>query len=212
MPAGLVPDLYERHAEAWDRARGGMVYEQPWLDRLLEWCPPAPHVLDVGCGSGRPVGQYLIRAGCQLTGIDTAASLIAMCRARFPSHQWQVSDMRTLALDCRFEAVVAWCSLFHLPAADHPGMFAIFAQHLRPGGILLVTTGDRDGESIGQFCGEPLYHASLTPDTYRDLLHQHRLTLIDHVVADLRYGALTIWLARKQTDTEHQPPQEGGDR
>ena len=90
--------------------------------------------------------------------------------------------MRTVALGRRFAGLVAWSSLFHLTRADQRTMFARFADHLEPDGVLLFTSGHRDGETIGQFQSEPLYHASLAITEYQQLLAAHGFDIIDYTV------------------------------
>jgi hypothetical protein len=40
-----------------DRRKG--LLERAWLDRFLALQPAKAAVLDIGCGSGKPIGQYL---------------------------------------------------------------------------------------------------------------------------------------------------------
>ena len=42
-------------------------------------------------------------------------------------------------------------------------MFPRFAAHAQPGAPLMFTSGSEAGEAIGEWQGEPLYHASLEP-------------------------------------------------
>jgi hypothetical protein len=51
---------------------------------------------------------------------------------------------------------------------------------------------------IGSWHGEPLYHASLDPAEYRELLDSNGFNVIDHVVQDQTCGDATIWLAQKR--------------
>ena len=46
---------------------------------------------DLGCGGGIPVAENLMDQGFHVTGIDSAPTLVALCRARFPEQQWVVS-------------------------------------------------------------------------------------------------------------------------
>jgi hypothetical protein len=39
--------------------------------------------------------------------------MIALARERLPEQEWIVADMRRLALDRRFEGILAWHSYFH---------------------------------------------------------------------------------------------------
>jgi SAM-dependent methyltransferase len=195
-PADRIIDLYEAHAADWDRARGKTLFERPWLDRFATGLPPAAKILDIGCGSGQPIAAHFIASGFSLTGVDSAPSLIALCRARFPDHEWLVADMRRLGLGKRFDGLAAWDSFFHLDFDDQRWMFPIFAEHAAPGAMLMFTSGPRHGEAIGTFEGEPLYHASLDPAEYCALLGDNGFDIVDYVAEDPACGGHTIWLCR----------------
>ena len=162
--------LYEENAAAWDEARGRELQDREWFDRFIALLPVGGSVLDLGCGSGEPVARHLIESGYRVTGVDSSPSLIALCRKRFPGQQWVVADMRELDLGRRFDGILAWYSFFHLHFDDQRAMFPRFAAHAAPGAALMFTSGPRHGEAIGEWQGEPLYHASLAPEEYRELL------------------------------------------
>lgn len=192
-----IVDLYERHARAFDRERGKNLFERGWLDRFRAAAGAEFSILDIGCGSGEPIARYLIEAGHDVTGVDSSETMIALCRERFPTQSWMVADMRRLDLGRRFNGILAWDSFFHLTQDEQRAMFAIFAAHIADGGALMFTSGPRAGEAIGSFQGEPLYHASLDPEDYRQLLAAHGLDVIDSVAEDATCGGHTIWLARQ---------------
>src|SRR6266581_4260079 len=60
----------------------------------------------------------------------------------------------------RFDGVLAWDSFFHLDHAAQRQMFAVFDSHASAGALLMFNTGPEHGEAIGEFGGDPLYHAS----------------------------------------------------
>ena len=123
--------------------------------------------------------------------------MIALARARMPEETWRVADMRTLALGCRFDGILAWDSFFHLTRDDQRRMFQVFAAHAAGRGALMLTSGPQDGEAIGSFEGEPLYHASLAPDEYRALLSAAGFEVVAHTAEDPGCGGHTVWLARR---------------
>lgn len=194
--AGRVVGIYQRHALAFDGARGKSLFERPWLERFGSLLPAASTILDIGCGSGEPIARHFIEAGHAVTGIDASPPLIDLCKARFPQQDWRVADMRALSLGCRFDGLIAWDSFFHLTQDDQRGMFAVFAAHAAPGAALMFTSGPSHGEAIGSFEGEPLYHASLDPGEYRDLLDRNGFDVVSHVAEDPDCGGHTIWLAK----------------
>ncbi|AZO79078.1 MULTISPECIES: class I SAM-dependent methyltransferase [unclassified Bosea (in: a-proteobacteria)] len=194
--ADAIGSLYERHAAAYDQQRGRSLMEACWLDRFLSLLPASPSVLDIGCGMGEPIARHLIARGCAVTGIDSSAPLIALCRERFPEQAWQVADMRSLALGQCFDGLIAWDSFFHLGHEAQRRMFPIFRDHAAEGTALLFTSGPGHGEAVGTFEGEPLYHASLAPAEYRALLHENGFIVVDHIAEDASCGGHTVWLAR----------------
>jgi 2-polyprenyl-3-methyl-5-hydroxy-6-metoxy-1,4-benzoquinol methylase len=187
--------LYERHAAAYDRDRGRSLQERAWLDRFVERLP-GRSLLDIGCGMGEPIARRLIDAGLQVTGIDSSPSLIALCRTRFPAHEWVVGDMRSLALGRRFDGLIAWDSLFHLSMDEQRAMFRRFGSHAAPGAPLLFTSGPEAGEALGTWQGEPLYHASLDPSEYEALLAANGFAVEAFTAQDPGCGDHTVWLAR----------------
>ncbi len=192
-----ILDLYERHAEVYDRDRGRGLSERGWLDRFRAVMRPGATVLDLGCGMGEPIARYLIENGHPVTGVDGAPSLIALCRARFPDQRWIVGDMREIAIGRTFGGLLAWDSFFHLTAEDQRGMFSAFRDHAASGAALMFTSGPGHGEAIGTYQGEPLHHASLDAAEYWALLHANGFTVRDHVIEDPACGGHTVWLAQR---------------
>lgn len=104
--------------------------------------------------------------------------------------------MRELCLNARFEALIAWGSLFHLCPEDQRGMFELLAKHSAPKAILMFTSGPGNGETLGEYRGYPLYHGSLDAAEYRQLLNDHGFAVLEHIVHDPTCGHHTIWLAQ----------------
>ena len=199
MPKDAIVEVYERQARAYDRDRGRTLQERAWLERFLGHVRPGGTVLDLGCGMGEPIARHLLASGVEVVGVDTSPTMIALCRARFPNSEWLVADMRQLALGRRFAGILAWDSFFHLSMGDQRAMFPRFASHAQPGAPLLFTSGPAAGETIGTCCGEPLFHASLSPAEYQQLLVTDGFVLRAHVAEDPQCGLHTVWLATRET-------------
>jgi SAM-dependent methyltransferase len=195
--ADKIIDLYDRHAHDYvaDR-RHGSGNETAWLDRFAALLKRGSSVLDIGCGSGAPMAEYLVNQGFAVDGIDSSPTLIALCRERLPQRSWRVADMRGLALERTFDGLLAWDSFFHLSHDDQRRMFPIFKQHASSRAALMFTSGPSHGEAVGSYRGEPLYHASLAPEEYRALLKANGFLVVDHIVEDPDCGGHTVWLAQ----------------
>ena len=188
---------YERHAFDWDADRRRFGWnDKPWHDRFAALLGKGARVLDLGCGGGTPVAENLVTQGMHVTGVDSSPSLIALCRERLPDEEWIVADMRGLRLAAMFDGILAWDGFFHLKPDDQRAMFAVFAAHARRSAVLMFNSGPAAGEAIGSYKGDPLYHASLDPAEYSELLTGHGFELIEHLAEDARAGGRTAWLAR----------------
>jgi hypothetical protein len=92
--------------------------------------------------------------------------------------------------------LIAWDSFFHLKMDDQRAMFPRFAAHSRPDAPLLSASGPSQGESIGSYCGEPLYHAGLDASEYETLLADNGYSVVAHLAEDPACGGHSVWLSR----------------
>jgi SAM-dependent methyltransferase len=193
-----IIDLYDRHADAWvaARLRATQLHERGWLEKFCGVIGAGGSVLDMGCGAGAPMATYLVEHGHSVTGVDSSATMIERFRECLPDQEAIVADMRTLSLSRAFSGILAWDSFFHLNHNDQKRMFPIFRIHAAPHAALMFTTGGARGEAIGRLEGEPLYHASLDPAEYGQLLDSHGFHVVANVFEDQSCGGRTVWLAR----------------
>ncbi len=195
IAASVIP-TYQRLAGRFDALRDRSLFERRWLDGFTGLLPPGGAVLDLGCGMGQPIAAELIDRGFAVTGVDAAPAMIALATARFPEQRWLTADMRGLGLAERFAGIIAWDSFFHLSAADQRAIFPVFAGHAAAGAALLFTSGPEAGTAIGALENAPLFHASLDPEEYRELLAGHGFAVVRHLARDPGCGGRTVWLAR----------------
>lgn len=196
--AATVIDLYQRHGRAWATLRTRELVEVTWVDGFCALLPVAASVLDIGCGSGKPIAVELVQRGYAVTGVDGAPTMIDLFRANLPGVPVHLQDMRQLSLGRRFAGLIAWDSFFHLTAEDQRGMFRLFEAHAAPGAALMFTSGPAEQETIGLLEQEPLYHGSLNPAEYRTLLDRAGFDVVRHVAEDASCGGRTVWLAQRR--------------
>ena len=195
--ADNIIEIYKKHACAWTQLRGEHLYEQLWLDDFLSLIPQSSRILDLGCGSAKPIAAYFIAQDYAVTGVDSSDVMIAMARQNFPEQNWIEADMRTVVLTQKMQGILAWDSFFHLSPADQRQMFAQFSKFAESGTVLMFTSGPSEGEAIGDMFGDALYHASLSPQEYRTLLQQHGFDVLKMVAEDAECAGHTVWLAQK---------------
>lgn len=197
-----VYKVYDKIADWYSKNRSYSVGEKNYLDELMQFLPPEAEVLDLGCGNGKPIMEYLIQSGLKVTGVDASDKMLELARASFPLENFILEDMRKLQLGRKFNAIIAWHSFFHLPAADQPDMFRVFADHLHDKGVLLITSGTENGEAWGCIGGEDLFHASLDTSKYESLLLRNNFKVLKHQVNDQSCGGANVWMAQYSPDLD----------
>ena len=165
--ADHVVAAYNRIAGAWREARvaGSAPFrERPLLDRLVLPLPPGAQILDVGCGPGEPIAAYLAQRGFQVVGLDGSDRMLELARRAVPTAAFLLGDMRTADPGGRFDALVAWDSVFHIPRTEHRAVFARFHSWLRPRGRLLVSLGGSgEMDFTSQMHGETFFYSGHEP-------------------------------------------------
>jgi ubiquinone/menaquinone biosynthesis C-methylase UbiE len=132
-------------AEAWDLFRGDT---SQWPDRAFYRTFVERHgepALDVGCGTGRLVLDYLA-AGLDVDGVDNAPDMLAICRAKAAAMGLDTEgrlfrqEMESLALPRRYATIFVPSSSFQLLTQPSAAALALarFYDHLSPGGVLVM--------------------------------------------------------------------------
>ena len=163
---------YNRIAAQWDLARTCFYgREEQYLEMLLAELQAGACVLDLGCGSGRPMAEWLLSRGYQVTGVDQSEALLELARTRFPEAEWIHCPLEELALDRRFDAAILWDSLFHIERHHHGRVLASLYQCLRPGGRLMLTVGGSAHPAFTDtMFGETFFYDSHPPEEVRTIL------------------------------------------
>lgn len=197
--ARIVP-LYREHAAAWIGARGETLLpeERVWIDRFVAAVKPGGRVLDLGCGHGYPIAAMLLARGLAVTGIDASEPLLAHARATLPAGDWRLGDLRALELAGRFDGILAWYSSFHLTGAEQAALIARLGDLAAPGAPLMITTGPHAGIAIGEWQGEPLFHASLSVAAYAAALDGAGFDVLTFAAGAPVQPGPSVWLARRR--------------
>jgi len=140
------------------------------LARRYYWAGEYCHdkdVLEVACGTGQGVG-YLASKAKSMTAGDYTDSLLEIARqhycSRFKFEQFDAQQMPFA--DGAFDVVVIFEALYYIPDVDQ--FFAECRRVLRPGGMLLIATANKD---LFDFSPSPHSHRYLgVVELERDLV------------------------------------------
>jgi SAM-dependent methyltransferase len=187
----LVRASYDRVAGRYVELGMGELGPEPWLRAGLaafaEGVRGLGPVLDVGCGPGH-VTAHLAGLGLDVSGVDLSPEMVAHARRRYPRLRFEVASATELDLaPASLGGVLGWWSLFNLPRDVLPGVLAMYATALAPGGQALIGThvGDGDVQRTEAYGGVPVSWTThlWQPEQLVDLLTAAGL----EVVCQLRF-------------------------
>lgn len=173
-PAALNRDSYNAIAAQWDAARSAPFrHEPPYLDRLTRDLAPPAAILDLGCGTGRPIAEHLLARGYAVTGVDQAEALLQLARERLPRGRWVCDRIERYAPDGQYDGAVMWDALFHIPRPLHEPILHRVLACLRPGARLILTAGGSEHPAFtDSMFGATFYYDSHPPQTLLEILRR----------------------------------------
>ena len=163
----MISTPYDRIAGQFGAARQRLLTnEVEYLAVVEQALAPGSTILDLGCGTGHPIGTHFAGRGHHIVGVDASGAMLAQARARLPEHRWIHAYMQDVKIDDTFDAVICWDSLFHLPRPDYPIVIRNIHRWLKPGARMMVSSG---GVVVGDegftdtMFGQEFYYDSLSP-------------------------------------------------
>jgi SAM-dependent methyltransferase len=181
-PKQIVALGYDKIAERYyQQARHGLIGErQQCISFLGEQLPAGAAVLELGCGVGLPTTQILAQ-DFQVMGVDISARHVELARQNVPTATFLQADITELAFPpAGFDAVVAFCSIIHVPRDEQPKLFRDIAAWLKPGGFFVATMGTADvPEDIEpDWLGAPMYWSHFDSQTNQHLVQEAGLRIV----------------------------------
>lgn len=153
----------------------------PEVEELTRSLPTGARVLDLGCGTGVPIAQFLIDSGFEVFGIDSSSKMIASFRGRFPTAHASCEPVEESDFfGVLFDAVISWGVMFHLEPTNQKIVIEKVGRALKDGGRFLFTSGEREGTVDGVMNGVTFRYFSLGVDSYEKVLNENGLDLLDY--------------------------------
>ncbi len=159
-----LADSYDKIAQWWHDNHNESSYGIKQIERAISYCKRRGTALDMGCGSGGRIIRKLLSEGFDVTGIDLSQNMINIARELHPGAKFYVADICTWMSNETYDFIAAWDSIFHLPGKDHRLVVSKLCGMLNPGGVLIYTLGDEEGEHESLWHGEKFFYGSIGID------------------------------------------------
>jgi len=135
-----VIEFFDRLAPQWD---ADMVRNDAIINTILDNAAvmEGKDILDVACGTGVLIPDYLKRGVASVTGIDISPKMAEIAKAKFPQPEVTIlcGDVETADFGKPFDCVVVYNAFPHFP--DPERLIQTLSGLLKPGGTLTVAHG-----------------------------------------------------------------------
>jgi SAM-dependent methyltransferase len=159
-------EAYNKISNQWDSARRKFYgREREYLDVLLSALAGDATVIDLGCGTGRPMAEEVISRGYRVIGIDQSSEQIKKAAERFPEQRWVLSSIETYEFNDGFDAAIIWDSLFHIERSYHEPILRKVVERLPSGGRVMLTVGGSEHPAFTDVMfGQEFFYDSNSPE------------------------------------------------
>ena len=135
-----VIEFFDRLAPDWD---AGMIRSDEIIGTILNNAEVTAEkdILDVACGTGVLIPDFLKRNVASVTGIDISPKMAEIAKAKFPQKRVTIlcGDVETTDFDRQFDCIVVYNAFPHFP--DPGRLIQTLSTLLKPGGTLTVAHG-----------------------------------------------------------------------
>jgi SAM-dependent methyltransferase len=178
-----------------------------WVAELADLLRPGARVVDLGCGAGIPATRELAGQGLAVLGVDFSAVQLRRAQRLVPAARFVQADMAALQLrPASADAVVAFYSLIHMPAADQQALFPRIRHWLRPGGYFLAIVGAGQWTGTAPYYGAEMFWEHADTATYLRWLQAARLMPIWNRYIPEGNSGHTLVLAEARVEADPPGP------
>ena len=135
-----VIEFFDRLAPSWDAE---MIRSDEVINTILDNAEVTEEkdILDVACGTGVLIPDYIKRNVASVTGIDISPKMAEIAKGKFPQECVTIlcGDVETTAFDRQFDCIVVYNAFPHFP--DPERLIAALSGLLKPDGTLTVAHG-----------------------------------------------------------------------
>lgn len=172
---------YDLISGEWQKFRNAAAINKCIVD-FAELLPPNGRVLDIGCGTGYPIAQYLSLKNFSVTGIDISRNMIKAAKSlRLPNARFLQADISDFSTDEKYDGVIAFDSIWHISRDEQPACYRKISALMKRGAYFIFTHGNTDGELVDTMFNQKFYYGSLSLNELKAILSETGLKIISSV-------------------------------
>ena len=143
--SALDPDFFNKigieYEEAYSHNPGLIQFAKHALSLISEH----GSVLDMGCGTGKPISSIIADSGRRVHGIDVSETMVSLSRKNVPHGIFENVNMLNYQPTAPFDAIFACLSLFSITISQLGPFMKKVNGWLVPNGFLFIVMMTSDG-------------------------------------------------------------------
>lgn len=160
-----VAEYFDAHADSWD---SGMVRNQLKINTILDTAgiTEGKTVLDVACGTGVLIPDYLNRRVKKCVAVDISPKMIDVAKKKFGAYEsieLLCADAENLVFSDKFDCIVIYNAFPHF--VDRTQLFKSLAECLKPNGRITVAHSMSREALIKHHSGSAQNVSTILPET-----------------------------------------------
>lgn len=135
-----VIDFFNSHAPQWDER---MIRNEDVIEKILTnaQISEGKEILDVACGTGVLIPDYLARKVKSVTAIDISLEMVKIAQKKFLQENVQIicGDVENTSFDQKFDCIIVYNAFPHF--GEQKKLIKILSTLLKEGGTLTIAHG-----------------------------------------------------------------------
>ena len=139
-------------------------------------------ILDIGCGPGNNAKLiYEADKTVEITGIDLSPEMVEIAKKNAPDSDFEVQDIRNIALDKQYDAIIASFCIVHLSDDETHELIKTISKILKKNGTLYLSfmEGKEAGLETTSFSEDELFFNYYERSKMRKLLSDNLILTVE---------------------------------
>jgi len=169
---------YDKISERWHEFRSNK-HINPLVIEFAHLVKKEGLILDVGCGTGIPITEFLVNEGFRVVGLDISKNMVKKAQSmKISNTKFYVGNIMTWHDNNTYDGIIAYDSLFHLPLENQKNVYRILSSLLTKDGYLFFTHGKELGEVKSKMFDEEFYYSAIDLEMLKKTLEDNSLEII----------------------------------
>ncbi len=181
------------------KSRKLTTFDKLMCDELLSRLKINSKILDLGCGVGLPYDYYFLKKDFRVIGIDISEKHIKLAKKNVKSAKFIVGDFFSKEIKGKFDAIVSFFAIFHIPREEHKKLLKHINSLLKKDGYILIILGidSMKCDINPNFVGAPMAWSSYSVENNKKLIQETGFEII-MAVEDYRTER-HLWILAKRS-------------